>query len=446
MSDRDRNPTILFAGLGAMGYGMAAHLLRSGFPLIGYDVYRPSMQKLVSECGAASADSPREAAAARDVDVMIVMVANDEQAGPLLFDPGTGAVGGLKEGAVIIVCSTVAPAFIVEVSVRLEELGRADVGLVDCPVSGGATRAAEGTLSLFSSSSSSDDDDDDDDGERKALSAPRVQSILACLSDDRKLYHVPGGLGAGSKAKLIHQVFAGVHIAVASEVMGLAATAGLDTQEVFEEVMRGEGASFIFGHRVPYMLDPGLGRYSAVTIIAKDVGIVSRMARVEKFPLPLLGLAEQLFLSAIANGWGSEDDCVVVRLYLNGRPGLVVERAGRPVVRNHGCAGRVPGITASEIQDLLVGVQLAVMSEAMAFCEILGIDTELMYDIVSNAAGASRGFQKKFRDMKENRWVVKGVQGGEGIRDRLVSFAASSTYSMNSVGEGWANTLFYVYR
>lgn len=443
MSDRDRNPTILFAGLGAMGYGMAAHLLRSGFPLIGYDVYRPSMQKLVSECGAASADSPREAAAARDVDVMIVMVANDEQAGALLFDPGTGAVGGLKEGAVIIVCSTVAPAFIVEVSVRLKGLGRADVGLVDCPVSGGATRAAEGTLSLFLSSSADDDDDDD---ERKVLSTPRVQSILACLSDDGKLYHVPGGLGAGSKAKLIHQVFAGVHIAVASEVMGLAATAGLDTQEVFEEVMRGEGASFIFGHRVPYMLDPGLGRYSAVTIIAKDVGIVSRMARVEKFPLPLLGLAEQLFLSAIANGWGSEDDCVVVRLYLNGRPGLVVERAGRPVVRNHGCAGRVPGITASEIQDLLVGVQLAVMSEAMAFCEILGIDTELMYDIVSNAAGASRGFQKKFRDMKENRWVVKGVQGGEGIRDRLVSFAASSTYSMNSVGEGWANTLFYVYR
>lgn len=433
MSDRDRNPTILFAGLGAMGYGMAAHLLRSGFPLIGYDVYRPSMQKLVSECGAASADSPREAAAARDVDVMIVMVANDEQAGPLLFDPGTGAVGGLKEGAVIIVCSTVAPAFIVEVSVRLEELGRADVGLVDCPVSGGATRAAEGTLSLFLSSSSSDDDDDDDDGERKALSAPRVQSILACLSDDRKLYHVPGGLGAGSKAKLIHQVFAGVHIAVASEVMGLAATAGLDTQEVFEEVMRGEGASFIFGHRVPYMLDPGLGRYSAVTIIAKDVGIVSRMARAEKFPLPLLGLAEQLFLSAIANGWGSEDDCVVVRLYLNGRPGLVVERAGRPAVRTNGCAGMGPGITASEIQDLLVGVQLAVMSEAMAFCEILGIDTELMYDIVSNAAGASRVFQKKFRDMKENRWVVKGVQGGEGIRDRLVSFAASSTYSTNSV-------------
>lgn len=440
MSDR---PTILFAGLGAMGYGMAAHLLRSGFPLIGYDVHHPSMQKLVSECsGAASAaTTPREAAAAaadKDVDVMIVMVANHEQASPLLFDPATGAVGGLKRGAMIIVCSTVAPAYIVEVSTRLREVGRGDIGLIDCPVSGGAARAAEGTLSLFSS--------DDDDG--KVLFAPRVQSILACLSDDNKLYHVPGGLGAGSKAKLIHQVFAGVHIAVASEVMGLAATAGLDTQGFFEEVMRGEGGSFIFGHRVPHMLDPELGRYSAVTIISKDVGIVSRTARAEKFPLPLLGVAEQLFTSTIANGWGSEDDCVVVRLYLNGRPGLVVERVGKPVIGNDGFTGMGLGITTSEIQDLLVGVHLAVMSEAMAFCEILGLDTELIYDIVSNAAGASRVFEKYFRDMKENRWTVNGVQGIEGIRDRLVSFAAFylSTFTICVMGTISANTLFYMSR
>ena len=384
------------------------------------------MQKFVSEAGgAASAGSPREAAARDNVDVMIVMVANHEQAGSLLFDPDTGAVGGLKRGAMVVVCSTVAPAFIGEVSVRLKGMGRGDVGLVDCPVSGGAARAAEGTLSLFFSSSSSSSSSSSDNDDEKVLSAPRVQSILACLSDDNKLYHVPGGLGAGSKAKLIHQVFAGVHIAVASEVMGLAAVAGLDTQNFFEEVMRGEGASFIFGHRVPHMLDPGLGRYSAVTIIAKDVGIVSGMARAERFPLALLGVAEQLFLSAITNGWGREDDCVVVRLYLNGRPGLVVEQAGRPVTGHDGSAGTGARITASEIQDLLIGVHLAVMSEAMAFCEVLGIETDLMYDIVSNAAGASRVFEKNFRDMKENRWMVNGVQGAEGIRDRLVSFAAS---------------------
>ena len=86
-----------------------------------------------------------------------------------------------------------------------------------------------------------------------------------------KLYRVPGGLGAGSKTKMIHQVFAGVNIAMASEAMGLVAAAGNNTQQAFEELKRSEGDSFIFRNRVPHMLNPGLPPSSAITIIAKDV-------------------------------------------------------------------------------------------------------------------------------------------------------------------------------
>lgn len=87
-----------------------------------------------------------------------------------------------------------------------------------------------------------------------------------------------------------------------------------------------------------------------------------------------------------------------------------------------GCAAE---ISASEIRVLLVGVHLAAMSEAMAFCEVLGIDTELMYDIVLNTAGASKVLERYFQQMKEKSWVVGGMQEVEGIRDRLVSLAAS---------------------
>ena len=360
------------------------------------------MLRLVSEegggGGGGSANTPREAA--RDVEVVLVMVANHIQATPLLFDEQTGAVGGLKRGATLIVCSTVAPAYIVEIERRLEEVGRADVKLIDAPVSGGAVRAANGTLSIFSS------------GSDEALLAPHVQSILSCLSDEGKLYHVPGGLGGGSKAKLIHQIFAGVNIAMASEAIGLAARAGLDTRVAFEELLGGEGWSWMFANRVPHMLDPAMGRYSAITIIAKDVGIITGTAREEPFPLPLLAVAEQLYMSAISAGWGAEDDCVLVRLYLPGCPGLVVEQAGNK------SSGPASMISVDEIKDLMVGVHLAAMSEAMAFCERLGIDVDLMYDVVTNAAGASRVFEKYFRGIKEGGWGLKGV---EDIRDRLVS-------------------------
>lgn len=197
--------------------------------------------------------------------------------------------------------------------------------------------------------------------------------------------------------------------------MGLAAAAGLDTKRVFEELRQGEGASWMFGNRVPFMLEPGLGRYSAVTIIAKDVGIVAGTARAETFPLPMVAVAEQLFLSAIGAGWGAEDDCVVVRLYLPGRPRLVTERAGKA---SEGSLDPTSTINVDDITDLMVGVHLAAMSEAMAFCETLGVDSALMYDIVSNAAGASNVFGKYFGRMRERGWGLKGL---EGVRERLVS-------------------------
>ena len=75
------------------------------------------MLKLVS-AGGASANTPKEAA--QDVDFMIVMVANHLQATPLLFDPDTGAVAALKQGATIIVCSTVAPAYVIDIARNCE--------------------------------------------------------------------------------------------------------------------------------------------------------------------------------------------------------------------------------------------------------------------------------------------------------------------------------------
>lgn len=237
-----------------MGYGMAAHLVQSGYAVTGFDVYQPALDRFLKEGKAASAaKTPKEAV--HDVDVLICMVATSAQATPLLFDAETGAVQGLKANATIIMCSTVAPAYIDELQSRLKEAGRSDLRLIDSPVSGGAGRAADGTLSIFASGAKED--------------VETARAVLQCMSG--KLYEIPGGLGGGSNAKMIHQVFAGIYIAMANEAMGLAAAAGLDTREVFEKLKGSEASSWMFENRVPPMLDAGLGRYSAITIIAKDV-------------------------------------------------------------------------------------------------------------------------------------------------------------------------------
>lgn len=107
--------------------------------------------------------------------------------------------------ATILICSTVSPAFHETLQSRVAESGRPDVKVIDCPVSGGTARAADGTLTIFAS------------GETDAIQ--RARGLLGDMS--AKLYVIPGGAGAASKLKMVNQLLVGTHIAAAAEAMAL---------------------------------------------------------------------------------------------------------------------------------------------------------------------------------------------------------------------------------
>ena len=124
-------------------------------------------------------------------------------------------------------------------------------------------------------------------------------------------------------------------------------------------------------------------------------------------------------MSAMSAGWGKEDDCVLVRVYLPGRWNLVNEMAKSTV--NEQAKPEPTSVTVDDIKDLLVGVHLGAIAEAMSFCDFLGLDSDLMYDVVSNAAGSSAMFHKAFPEMRRAKWNLKGVLDIEDIRARLVT-------------------------
>jgi 3-hydroxyisobutyrate dehydrogenase len=88
-------PTIGFVGLGAMGFGMATHLVKQGYSVKGFDVFPKSVERFKAARGTA-ASSLRDSAT--DVDFYIVMVATAAQAQEALFDKEKGLVQG-KERA-----------------------------------------------------------------------------------------------------------------------------------------------------------------------------------------------------------------------------------------------------------------------------------------------------------------------------------------------------------
>lgn len=166
----------------------------------------------------------------------------------------------LPHGATLVLCSTVPSSYAQSVQQQLNALGRSDIYFIDSPVSGGAKRAADGTLSIMAG------------GSDEALS--KGQCLLQEMSDTNKLYLVPGGVGAGSNMKMVHQVLAGIHILGASEAMGLAARLGLDARETGDAIKRSGSEAWTWMHenRLQRMLEedwnPGA---SALTIILKDV-------------------------------------------------------------------------------------------------------------------------------------------------------------------------------
>ncbi|KAJ9265148.1 hypothetical protein DTO212C5_6822 [Paecilomyces variotii] len=374
-------PTVGFVGLGAMGFGMATHLVKQGYPVKGFDVFEKSRERF-REAGGIAVSSLRESAEGNLY--YVCMVASAPQAQEVLFNKETGIVNVLPQGATFLLCSTVPSSYAQSVAQQLKEHGRDDIYFIDSPVSGGAKRAADGTLSIMAGASDA------------ALEKGRF--LLQEMSDSNKLYLVPGGIGAGSNMKMVHQVLAGIHILGASEAMGLAARLGLDAKETADAIINSEAWTWMHENRFPRMLaedwNPGA---SALTIILKDVGIITATARLHNFPTPLSSTAEQTYLSGVFFGYGPKDDSAMVRLYFPD-----------PIAQVSSTKSAVEKTSALNlVKTLLVNLNIVAAAEAIAFARHLKVDLQQFYGLVNEAAGASAQFKARGPEM------IEGLESGE---------------------------------
>jgi len=289
----DQNtPVVAFIGLGSMGSGMAKNLLKHGHRVVGVDT-NPAARAAFAAAGGTLAATPAEAAAR--ADVVVSAVVNDRQVETVLFGDN-GAASTLKKGGLVMQCATVPAAFARTLGERLEKSGHM---LLDSPMSGGRARADSGELTFMASGS--------------ALAFARAESILAATS--AKVFRLGEAPGIGSLVKTVNQLLAGVHIAAAAEAMALAAKAGADTRAVFEVISASAGNSWMFGNRVPRMLDDDFTPTSATEIFVKDLALVLNTGHELRLPLPIAAAAHQLFLAAAGAGWGKLDDSAVVKVY-----------------------------------------------------------------------------------------------------------------------------------
>lgn len=285
-----------WAGLGAMGAPMARRVATTGFGVVAYDKDATRLSGVMSSAASPNLRPAGSAGeAARDADVMVLMVATPEQAEDVLFSPD-GVEESLGADAVVVVMATVGPDAI---SAWAQRLGQRGLAIVDAPVSGGTARAGSGELLAMVG------------GPEAAVE--KASPLLRTLASTTVL--VGPGPGDGQRMKLVNQLLCGTHIAVAGEALAFAEALGLGARECWEVLRHGAANSFMFEDRGARMVDESFEPpRSALDIFVKDMGLVRRAAQRAGFSTPLADAAEQVYLAGKQEGFGRLDDSVVIEV------------------------------------------------------------------------------------------------------------------------------------
>lgn len=278
-----------------MGGPMAENLIKAGFEVTVHNRTR-SREGSLEALGAARAASPAEAAS--EVEIVLVCVSDTSDVESVLLDPETGAISGLKKGALVIDCSSITP----EATRRIARAFRArGIGFVDAPLSGGSERAIHGTLTIMCGGS-------EDDYER-------AQPVLQVIGN--KATRI-GPVGCGQIAKVANQVvITGTFMALA-EALILAYKAGADPERVVEAIGGGGASSWVLHNRSEKMLKDDYPLGFRLRLHRKDLGIALETARECKVPVPIASLVATIEDSLIAQGYGDEDMSNLARFVRHG--------------------------------------------------------------------------------------------------------------------------------
>jgi len=268
-----------FIGLGQMGSGMAASLVKAGHEVTVYNRTRSKVDDLV-KTGALAAASVADASGG---DAVVTMLANDAAVESVVYGE-RGVLARLRKGATHVSSSTI--------SVALAERLAADHGaagqqFVAAPVFGRPDVAATGELSVIVG------------GSRAAIAS--ATPILEAIG--KKTFVVSEAPKAANLVKLSGNFLIASVIEGLGEAMALVAKDGID-QEQYLEIL----TSTLFGAPVyrTYGKLIADGKFQpagfAAPLGAKDIGLVLAAAGDLKVPMPLASLLRDRFLTLLAQG------------------------------------------------------------------------------------------------------------------------------------------------
>ncbi len=285
--------TVGFIGLGNMGGGMANNIQKAGYDMVVYDLREEAARPLL-DGGARLANNPAEVASLCDVTFTSLPGPKEVEGVSLGAE---GVLEGIKPGGIFVDLSTSRPTLIREIEPRFRQKG---AHVLDAPVSGGKSGAASGNLAVMVG------------GEREIFD--RIKPLLDSFGD--KVFYA-GDIGAGSVAKLVHNMIGhGVRQAIA-EGLTLGVKAGVEPEALWQCVRRG-ALGRMSGLHEGIARTVFRGEFDppsfALALSRKDIGLATELGKEFNVPMPVANLVEQIAIQGMNRGWADRDSSVTFLL------------------------------------------------------------------------------------------------------------------------------------
>jgi len=295
---------IAIIGLGNMGGGMAANLVKAGHDVHAFDLAEAALAK-AKEHGCTPYSNVREAVAG--VEAVVTMLPNGKIVDSVY---GGDVIGHAPASALLLDCSTIDVATARKVTAAAEAAGYA---MVDAPVSGGIAAANAGTLTFMV-------------GGADAAFA-RAEPILSAMG--KAVIHA-GASGAGQAAKICNNMLLGATMVATCETFAMAQKMGLDLQTFYDISSKASGQSWSMTSYCPV---PGVGPQSpadngyqggfATALMLKDLGLAVEAAHSVDASVPMGERAEQLYRAFAEAGHAGQDFSAIIEALRDGALGKV---------------------------------------------------------------------------------------------------------------------------
>ena len=284
---------IAFIGLGNMGGGMAANLVKAGHKVHAFDLSSDALAS-ARDAGCETFTSVREAV--EGTEAVVSMLPN----GAIVKDVYTSdVIGHAPHTATLIDCSTIDVATARKVAAAAHAEG---YKMVDAPVSGGIAAANGGTLTFMVG------------GERHAFDT--AETVLSAMG--KAVIHA-GDVGNGQAAKICNNMLLAIHMIGTAEAFAMAEKLGLDAQTFYDISSVSSGQNWSMTSYCPV---PGVGPQSpsdndyqggfATALMLKDLKLAMEAAGTAGANTPLGKHAQEIY-EAFAQENGSLDFSGIIK-------------------------------------------------------------------------------------------------------------------------------------